>query len=218
MTTIPMSIVDSGNITLPEEENQLEYPLEKCMPMGADSLLPEWLIFEVPNYADSVDECCTHHENDFFGIPYNEPLGWPADSRNQAVQQHPTVGNDNPKMSLLSETTMNFNTDPHACPRQIRRVSYHSDMPSLGVMTTLPSAENLKGYPFQEIEDNSDAIKRCLRFSYSGTELQMCKTQRDRGALKNRYDRLNELASFKAQHGHCNVPQKYKANQKLGTW
>ena len=30
--------------------------------------------------------------------------------------------------------------------------------------------------------------------------------------------RLNELLEFKAQHGHCNVPQKYEKNTSLGAW
>lgn len=30
--------------------------------------------------------------------------------------------------------------------------------------------------------------------------------------------RLNELLDFKAQHGHCNVPQKYEKNSSLGAW
>jgi acetolactate synthase regulatory subunit len=31
-------------------------------------------------------------------------------------------------------------------------------------------------------------------------------------------DRLNELADYRKVHGHCNVPQKYSDNVKLGSW
>jgi hypothetical protein len=31
-------------------------------------------------------------------------------------------------------------------------------------------------------------------------------------------DRLSELADYRKVHGHCNVPQKYSENVKLGTW
>jgi hypothetical protein len=31
-------------------------------------------------------------------------------------------------------------------------------------------------------------------------------------------DRLSELADYRKVHGHCNVPQKYSENTKLGTW
>jgi hypothetical protein len=31
-------------------------------------------------------------------------------------------------------------------------------------------------------------------------------------------DRLSELADYLKVHGHCNVPQKYSENVKLGTW
>jgi hypothetical protein len=30
--------------------------------------------------------------------------------------------------------------------------------------------------------------------------------------------RLAELHEFKAEHGHCNVPQKYEKNASLGAW
>jgi hypothetical protein len=30
--------------------------------------------------------------------------------------------------------------------------------------------------------------------------------------------RLSELADYRKVHGHCNVPQKYNENAKLGTW
>jgi hypothetical protein len=31
-------------------------------------------------------------------------------------------------------------------------------------------------------------------------------------------DRLSELADYRKIHGHCNVPNKYSENIKLGTW
>jgi hypothetical protein len=31
-------------------------------------------------------------------------------------------------------------------------------------------------------------------------------------------DRLNELANYRKVHGHCNVPQRYRKNAKLGKW
>jgi hypothetical protein len=31
-------------------------------------------------------------------------------------------------------------------------------------------------------------------------------------------DRLSELANYRKIHGHCNVPQKYSENSKLGRW
>jgi hypothetical protein len=31
-------------------------------------------------------------------------------------------------------------------------------------------------------------------------------------------DRLSELADYRKIHGHCNVPQKFSENTKLGTW
>jgi hypothetical protein len=31
-------------------------------------------------------------------------------------------------------------------------------------------------------------------------------------------DRLSELADFRKIHGHCNAPQKYSENTKLGKW
>jgi hypothetical protein len=37
-----------------------------------------------------------------------------------------------------------------------------------------------------------------------------------RGAVWD--DRLSELADFRKIHGHCNVPQKYSENTKLGIW
>jgi len=30
--------------------------------------------------------------------------------------------------------------------------------------------------------------------------------------------RFKELIQFNEEHGHCNVPQKYKANPELGVW
>lgn len=32
------------------------------------------------------------------------------------------------------------------------------------------------------------------------------------------HDQLRELIAFKARHGHCNVPQRYKENPLLGAW
>jgi hypothetical protein len=31
-------------------------------------------------------------------------------------------------------------------------------------------------------------------------------------------DRLSELAHYRKIHGHCNVPNRYSENPKLGTW
>jgi hypothetical protein len=31
-------------------------------------------------------------------------------------------------------------------------------------------------------------------------------------------DRLSELADYRKEHGHCNVPHKYSENNRLGTW
>jgi hypothetical protein len=31
-------------------------------------------------------------------------------------------------------------------------------------------------------------------------------------------DRLNELASYRKIHGHCNIPRSYNENNKLGKW
>jgi hypothetical protein len=31
-------------------------------------------------------------------------------------------------------------------------------------------------------------------------------------------DRLNELANYRKIHGHCNVPEYYSENIKLGFW
>ena len=33
--------------------------------------------------------------------------------------------------------------------------------------------------------------------------------------LATRYD---ELVAYKAEHGHCNVPQRYENNQSLANW
>jgi hypothetical protein len=31
-------------------------------------------------------------------------------------------------------------------------------------------------------------------------------------------DRLSELADYRKIHGHCNVPNRYSENKKLGWW
>jgi hypothetical protein len=47
-------------------------------------------------------------------------------------------------------------------------------------------------------------------------EIEEAKTPRDRKALKTWYERLNELNDYKTRFGHCNVPQKWEENEKLG--
>lgn len=47
-------------------------------------------------------------------------------------------------------------------------------------------------------------------------EIVAATTDRSRNALAIWYQRLNELAQYKAVTGDCNVPQKYAANPQLG--
>ena len=54
------------------------------------------------------------------------------------------------------------------------------------------------------------------RIEPTDREKVKCKTGRAKKALKTWYDRLNELARYKAVHGHTNVPQKDPHNPQLG--
>jgi hypothetical protein len=61
--------------------------------------------------------------------------------------------------------------------------------------------------------------ERTSQFRHSPTdeEISEAKTPRARAALLNWYARLADLIEYKAQHGDCNVPQKYDPNPALGT-
>jgi hypothetical protein len=50
----------------------------------------------------------------------------------------------------------------------------------------------------------------------SKREIEKAKTFRDKNALETWYERLNELNAYKTRFGHCNVPQKWEENEKLG--
>ena len=49
-------------------------------------------------------------------------------------------------------------------------------------------------------------------------ELEVSNTRRGRNALFSWYERLRDLYSYKKEHGHCMVPQKYSPNHALGIW
>lgn len=52
----------------------------------------------------------------------------------------------------------------------------------------------------------------------SQEELESCTTKRSRDALCVWYQRYHELTEYKRLNNHCNVPQKFVANEALGIW
>lgn len=56
----------------------------------------------------------------------------------------------------------------------------------------------------------------CIRREPTAVELAALGTERAKAALVTWYERYNELVAYLAEHGDCNVPQKYPPNPQLG--
>ena len=77
---------------------------------------------------------------------------------------------------------------------------------------------NAGGDATQKTGTAVEPAQRPTVFQPSEEEIAICQCPRKLGALNSFYERLNDLAAYKAQHGHCNVPQQYPANRRLGVW
>ena len=113
----------------------------------------------------------------------------------------------------------------HQAPGQNKnRLNFHDSMgqqsiqtDSVARKTLLPSADeaNLKLNDSQT-DHASQACPVCapLPFTVGGegvTDLRMVQDS-------NWESRFRDLVQYKREHGHCNVPRRYKGNPKLGVW
>lgn len=100
---------------------------------------------------------------------------------------------------------------------------FHEPLPPLNAQleTSRPSRSQAKsrqpqGMRLRSQNENRQRFRDTQSIKPTPEEEKEASSERDKKALDIWYDRLNQLNAYKLEKGHCNVPQKYGKNPKLG--
>lgn len=106
-------------------------------------------------------------------------------------------------------------------PRDFQQMHGHCDVPSLS--SRQATNKRLARWVTQQRQKYKQATDATYQSGFQPLSQQQIQVLNDLNFTWNPRDdmwwtRYKELEKFKQEHGHCNVPQRYKQNLVLGKW